>query len=216
MEEDRFVFDQDIQLLQLVKMLGYTGGNRELVLPREFKDTWNYSLGLEFQLTHWLSVMMGYERRPSSVADYHFDNIYSLPDLDNYGAGFSIKLKDGTQIDLGFAYLLSEKYVVPDNGSDLMNSTDPFKPVYNPYAGLDYHQKTETFIASFKLSMPLEVMSAMMEHTLAMLNPFSKGEKKPEGTIRPKIAHERTGGTGVPAPAGPARGRRRRRRCRAE
>ena len=30
------------------------------------------------------------------------DCIYSLPDLESYGAGFSIKLKSGTQIDLGF------------------------------------------------------------------------------------------------------------------
>lgn len=186
LEEDRFVFDQDIQLLQLVKVLGYTGGNRELVLRRDFKDTWSYSFGLELQLTDWLSLLLGYERRPSSVSDYHFDNIYSLPDLDNYGAGLSFKLKSGTQIDLGFAYLVNEEYVVPDNGSDLMNSTDPFKPVYNPYAGLDYHQKTETYLASFKVSMPLEVMSGMLEDTFALLNPFGSGKTHHRGGRPPE------------------------------
>jgi len=62
--------------------------------------------------------------------------------------------------------------VVPNNGSDLLNSTDPFKPVYNPYAGLDYRQETKTYIYAFKMTMPLEVMSQMLEHTLSLLNPF--------------------------------------------
>lgn len=183
-KEDRFIFDQDIQLLQLVKVLGYTGGNNALVLKRDFKDTWSWSVGLEFQLTDWLSLMLGYERRPTSVSEYHFDNIYSLPDLDNYGAGFSIKLKNGTQIDLGFAYLVNTEYCVPNNTSDLLNSTDSFEPVYNPYAGLDYTQKTETYIGSFKVSMPLTVMSAMVDKTLSLLNPFG-GHKKHHGAVRP-------------------------------
>jgi long-subunit fatty acid transport protein len=172
LKEDRFVFDQDIQLLQLVKVLGYTGGNRTLVLNREFKDTWSWSVGLEYQLTDWLTLLMGYERRPSSVSLTHFDNLYCLPDLNSYAAGFSIQLKNHVQIDLGFDYLVGDELVIPNNGSDLLNSTDPFKPVYNPYAGLDYHQQTKTYIGAFKITMPLEVMSKMLDHTLSLLNPF--------------------------------------------
>jgi len=199
-KEDRFVFDQDIQLLKLVKVLGYTGGNRELVLQRDFKDTWSYSLGLEIHLTDWLSLLLGYENRPSSVSDQHFDCIYSLPDLESYGAGFSIKLKSGTQIDLGFAYLINEEYKVRNNGSDLLNSTDPFNPVYNPYAGLNYRQKTETYLASFKVSMPLHVMSEMIDDIFGLLNPFDGGKR-----------HARPGSSKVPQddwtpPAGSAAG----------
>jgi long-subunit fatty acid transport protein len=177
LKEDRFVFDQDIQLFQLVKVLGYTGGNRELVLRRDFKDTWHWSLGLELQVVDWLSLMMGYERRPTSVSMAHFDNIYSLPDMDNYGAGLSLKLKNGTQLDLSGAYLVNKKIVIPNNTSDLMNSTDPFAPVYNPYAGLHYTQKTETWLASFKVTMPFEVMAEMVEHTLSLLNPLNWRKK---------------------------------------
>ena len=50
LKEDKFVFDQEIQLLQLVKMLGYTGGNDTLVLKRNFEDTWHWSVGLEYDI----------------------------------------------------------------------------------------------------------------------------------------------------------------------
>ncbi len=172
LEEDRFVFDQDIQLLQLVKVLGYTGGNDTLVLKREFKDTWSWSAGLQYQLTDWLTLLMGYEWRPTSVDMSHFDNLYCLPDMHSYAAGFSILTKQGIQIDLGFDYLVGKEVFIPNNGSDLMNSTDPFKPVYNPYAGLDYHQDTTTFIGAFKMTMPWEVMTGMLHHTMSALNPF--------------------------------------------
>jgi|GEM_PF-888021 len=186
LKEDRFVFDQDIQLLQVVRMLGYTGGDNTLVLQRDFKDTWHWSAGLEFKLTDWLSMMLGYERRPTSVNLIHWDNIYSLPDLESYCAGFSLKFKSGTQVDLGFAYLINEGLKVHNDSSDLMNSTDPFTPVYNPYAGLNYSQKTETYLASFKVTMPLEVMSEMLHDTLSLLNPFSSGKKNGAGRIHPK------------------------------
>jgi uncharacterized protein YceK len=94
--------------------------------------------------------------------------------MDNYGAGLSVKFKNGARLDLGFAYLVNKEFRVPNNSSDLMNSTDPFAPVYNPYAGLHYQQKTETYLYSFKVSMPLEVMSAMLD---TLLNPFGLGKK---------------------------------------
>ncbi len=50
-KENNFQTDQDIQLLQLVKMLGYTGGHRNLIVPREFEDTISWCTGLEYQLT---------------------------------------------------------------------------------------------------------------------------------------------------------------------
>ena len=37
LNQDQFIFDQDIQLLKLVKMLGYTGGNDTLISETEFR-----------------------------------------------------------------------------------------------------------------------------------------------------------------------------------
>jgi hypothetical protein len=71
-----------------------------------------------------------------------------------------------------------------------MNSTDPFTPVYNPYAGLNYKQKTETYLGAFKISMPLEVMSAMLDDVLSLLNPFATGKKHAHGVISPVSSGE--------------------------
>jgi long-subunit fatty acid transport protein len=184
LNEDRFVFDQDIQLLRLVKMLGYTGGNDTLVLERNFEDTWHWSVGLEYDILDWLTFRCGYERRVTSVQPELFDLMYALPDLENFGAGFGIRLKSGLTIDIAGGYVINESYSVPSNTSTNMNSTDFTHPVYNPYAGLNYNQKTVTYMGSFKLSMPTHVMADMLHHQMEMLknsfsylNPFrGKGE----------------------------------------
>lgn len=182
LKRDEFIFDQDIQLLQLVKMLGYTGGNDTMILTRNFKDTWHWSVGLEYDILDWLTFRCGYERRETSVRPELFDLMYALPDLENFGAGFGIKLKNGVVIDIAAGYIINESYEVPNNTSTNMNSTDFTDPVYNPYAGLDYEQKTATYLGSFKLSMPTHVMAEMLHHQMEMvkhvfsfLNPFSRG-----------------------------------------
>ena len=167
-QQDRFVFDQDLQLLKFVKVLGYSGGNDALVMTRKFKDTWNWGVGIEYQALDWLSLRMGYERRKSSTRDNYFDLLYAIPDLDSYGAGFGLKLKNDTVVDVGFGYQVSKGYRVPNNGSVNLNSTLFTKPVYNPYAGLNYEQDTEVFLASVKVTMPLQVMEHMMEAQFEM------------------------------------------------
>ena len=178
-KQDNIVFDQKIQLLQFVKVLGYTGGDNTLRITRNLKDTWDPGIGVEYQVLDWLCLRAGYERRKSSTQPALFDLLYALPDLDSYGAGFGIKLKNGVVIDVAGGYLVNKSYKVADNSSSNMNSTDFTKPVYNPYAGLNYEQKTVTYIGSAKLTMPLKVMTDMMHHqeemllkAASLLNPF--------------------------------------------
>jgi long-subunit fatty acid transport protein len=179
LKEDRLEFDQDIQLLKIVKLLGYTGGNHTLVIQRDFKDTLHWSVGTEIQLLDWLCLRMGYEQRETSVQDRLYDLLYALPDLENYGAGLGIKLKNGISIDLAFAYIVSQGFKVPDNTSTNLNSTEFTNPVYNPYAGLDYEQDTVTYMGSLCVAMPTSVMAEMLRHTgetikkgFKALNPF--------------------------------------------
>ena len=190
-KEDRFEFDQDIQLFRIAKLLGYTGGNRALVVKRDMEDTWHWSIGMEVQATDWLTLRAGYEKRPTSTQKDLWDALYFLPDMDFYGAGLGLHLPKDVHIDLGFGYLVNESIKIDNNESTNMNSTDFTKIVYNPYAGLDYEQETAIYIASFGLTMPLEVQLELLHHQLEMgkhaihkaagffskLNPFS-GDKK--------------------------------------
>ena len=179
MDQERYQFDQKIQLLQVVKLLGYTGGDDTLVLQRHWKDTWEYSFGLEFQVLDWLALRLGYQQRKSAIPDEYFDLLYALPDLDFYTGGLGITLESGTEIDLGFGYLVGKNYRIPNGKSHNLNSTDFSDPVYNPYAGLDYEQDTVTYLYSLNITMPLQSVEEMLDQQLDMayrlvswLNPF--------------------------------------------
>ncbi|MCF8026035.1 MAG: hypothetical protein K9K82_11190, partial [Desulfobacteraceae bacterium] len=108
--------------------------------------------------------------------------------------GLGVHLPHDVRIDLGFGYLFNKELTIENNESTNMNSTDFTNIVYNPYAGLDYEQETEIYIASFAMTMPLEVQLEMLHHQLEMgkhalhsvgklinkLNPFAESEKEEE------------------------------------
>ena len=193
-KEDRFTYDQTIQLFQIAKLLGYTGGNTNLVVQRNMEDTWHWSVGLEYQLLDNLCLRAGYERRPTSAQDNLWDALYFLPDMEFYGAGVGIKLPKNITLDIGLGYLFNKSHKIDNNESSNMNSTDFTTIVYNPYAGLDYEQETYLYIASFGITMPLEVQMELLHHQLEMaehaagsikkifkkifkkINPYNKGD----------------------------------------
>ncbi len=178
-QEDRFVFDQNISLLRLVNIMGYGEQPNEMVLERHFEDTLHWSVGLELMPLDWLTLRMGYEMRPTSVQSDLYDGLYSLPDLHNIGTGLGIKLKNGVNLDLAFAYIFNDSFSVPNGTSNLMNSGDWTKPVYNPFTGLDYYQETKIYIFSGSVSMPLDIFVEQTKHSIDgvksvfnKLNPF--------------------------------------------
>jgi long-subunit fatty acid transport protein len=148
-------FDQRIQLLQLSKFMGYTGGDYNLVLARNMKDTLTWSAGIEYQALDWLALRAGYEQRPSSTPDNVYDFL-SFPTLDYYGAGLGIKLKDNVDVDLCFGYVTGKQYT-PDNGSVNLNSTVlGVAGANDPYPGLNIQSSVSLIVAGFKVTMPLE------------------------------------------------------------
>ncbi len=153
-KDDRFVVDQDLQALKLMKMLGYPYGNRTLVMQRNMKDTLHMSFGLEFHATDLLSLRFGYEHRPTSVPDNLFSMMVPFSDLDNYGAGLEVTLPEGHKLELAVAYMVKKGYRVPNNTSKNLNSTVWTDIVYNPYAGLDYEQDFEAYFFSFTTTQP--------------------------------------------------------------
>jgi long-subunit fatty acid transport protein len=193
-QQDKFTFDQRIQLFRVAKLLGYTGGDNNLVVQRNMEDTWHWGVGLEVYPADFLTLRCGYEYRPASLPKDKFDALYFMPDMTYYGAGFSVKLPKNVTIDVGLGYLFNESYKIPNNSSTNFNSTDFTKIVYNPYAGLDYEQETYLYIALFGITMPLSVQMEMLHHQQEMMhhavdkikhlihkiNPFKKDDKKEE------------------------------------
>lgn len=154
-EDIHYVFDQELSVLQFANINGYAESPNELVLKRDFKDTVNLGAGVEYAVTSGIALRFGYEMRPSSVKDKYYDLMYPIPDLQCYSAGLGITLKSGISVDIGFSYIAGNDVSVDNNASENMNSTDWTLPIYNPYTGLDYTQKTEIMAGSVKLTVPL-------------------------------------------------------------
>ncbi|WP_300673957.1 outer membrane protein transport protein [Desulfoluna sp.] len=183
-EEDRFTFDQRIQILRIAKLLGYPHGDNDFVVERNMRDTWHWSAALEYQATDSLALRLGYERRPTSMNDDQMDALYFLPDATLYGAGVGLKLPKGIKLNLTLGLLLADKLNVPNNESTNLNSTD-FTKIGNHYAGLDYEQDAAIYMAGFSIEMPLEVQMELIHHQMeavkhlcGKLNPFKKNKKE--------------------------------------
>jgi long-subunit fatty acid transport protein len=178
-KEDRFVFDQNISILRLVNIMGYGESPNEMVLQRNFEDTLHWSAAVELLPTDWLTLRLGYEMRPTSVQSNLYDGLYSLPDLHNIGTGLGIKLANGVSLDLAFAYIFNDSFVVPNGSSSQMNSKDWTKPVYNPFTGLHYEQESRIYVFSGSVTMPLDVFVDQtkrnidgIKNIIKKLNPF--------------------------------------------
>lgn len=165
-DEDNFQTDQDIQLLQLVKMLGYTGGHRNLIIRRDLADTIHWSVAFEYQLKPKLALRCGYEFRPTSVQDNLYDSQYFVPDLHNVGVGAEVKLGHGVTLDLGLGCLFNRSKKTPNNSSINANSTDFWYPVYNPYTGLDIEQSTYLWVLSFAVRLPFHTFIEHQKHLM--------------------------------------------------
>jgi len=179
LKEDKFVFDRQADFLRFATLMGYTGGPDTMIIQRDFEDTISWAVGLEIFPLDWFTWRFGYEWRPTSVQEDLYDAMYAVPDMHNFGTGFGIKTKSDIVIDVSFAYLLGETMTIPNNGSINMNSTDFNKPVYNPYAGLDFEEEMSAYIFSVNVRMPIHVMQDHLHHQAEMvgkayhfLNPF--------------------------------------------
>ncbi|MHB8137437.1 MAG: OmpP1/FadL family transporter [Smithellaceae bacterium] len=161
------VFDRDIELFRLAKLMGYAGGDYTMGLKNEFKDTIHMSYGLELEPFDNVFLRFGYEDRPTSIAQGFFGPI-PMGDQKLYSVGIGFRMPPHPRkfhglmglttqllmpdkVDLGFTYLTS-KYTLGFNESVNANSTDFTKIIYNPFAGLEYENEITAYILMFNLT----------------------------------------------------------------
>jgi long-subunit fatty acid transport protein len=166
MENNNFRFDEQIQLLKFLKMIGYTGGDYNMIVKRDLKDTIAWSTGLEYEVNQKLTLRCGYEWRPTSVQDHLYDTMLFFPDLHFIGAGAGLKLPHDTIVDIALGWIFNPSYKVPDNSSTNMNSTSFVYYGYCPYTGLNYEQETNIYLISFGLRMPFYQFVEQQKHLM--------------------------------------------------
>ncbi len=180
-DRDVFYFDQDIQMLQIAKLQGHVDGNRALGSDRYFRDTVDWGVAVEFNLSKKLDIHAGYEFRRSAVRDEYFDFGSPFPDMHNFGFGFSRHLDNGGRIDFGAAYIYHKGYEIPPEGSKNLTSTDYFNDKTNMFAGQSIEQDFEIYLFSIGFMVPFEAYTAYqkgnaekMRKRFRLLNPFKR------------------------------------------
>jgi len=147
-------FSQPIDLLAIAqfvqpKLVGPT----HVTFPLGMVDTWNLAVGLEYQYNDRLALRFGLEDRPSSIPKEAESPLMPIASGIFYATGFNYKLDSRSEIDVGIAYFHAE-LDMPGGTSDMGNSTDPIKVIYNPFQGQDI--KTSLDVVLFELSFTRE------------------------------------------------------------
>ncbi|RLU02123.1 MAG: hypothetical protein D9N11_10840 [Ketobacter sp.] len=109
---------------------------QNLVLRMDLEDTWNYALGFEYQWNNNLALRFGFEDRPSSIPDDRLTPILPIGDAKLYSFGAEYKTSQKQTFSFAVASMQSS-YSMPGNTTELGNSEDPMKLIYNPYSGND-------------------------------------------------------------------------------
>jgi len=104
--------------------------------PLGLEDTWNWAVGVEYAHTDRLVLRLGLEDRPTSIPKASRSPLLPIASGMFYGLGFGYKMDSGADLDIGIAYFHSE-VEMPGGSSDLGNSTNPSKAIYNPFQGQD-------------------------------------------------------------------------------
>lgn len=111
-------------------------GGYQVNFPLGLEDTWNLSFGIEYQWNDKLAIRFGYEDRPSSIPKKSRSPL--LPIGDTKLRSFGVNFKPSPDQNFEFAIGQMDSSVhMPGNTSDLGNSENYAKFIYNPYSGND-------------------------------------------------------------------------------
>jgi len=136
------VFDQNLAILQVAKLLAPTATANSLAVPLNYQSPWNWGIGLEYSMTERLKLRLGYEPRTSAIPDDERSSLVPVNGAQLFGIGLGYRWSKDTDIDLTAAFLRSRDDI-PANTSLLTNSTAVDNLVLNPYAGLDVKTNTK-------------------------------------------------------------------------
>lgn len=152
--EYHFRFDQDIQAFEVGKMSGHTHGDRATAIDLGYENEFHFSYGLEYDLSKTFTFRCGYEDRQSSQKLEYF-SASSLPDMEKYGIGFGINLKNGAVFNFGYGYGTTERMIIPNDTSINLNSLKFTKASSSQYAGSDVASEVQVHVFQLGMTKPV-------------------------------------------------------------
>ena len=143
-------FDKNLNFLKVALLVAPNQASQtELKLPRNYRDSYAFGLGIQYLVSDRLELRLGYELREAMAEEDKQDLIIPVGPADYYGAGFGYKLDADSRIDLAIAYLKAEENVAAGKSTNA-NSTGMDNLIYNPYAGLPF--KNEVSVTFFNIA----------------------------------------------------------------
>lgn len=138
-------FDKNLDFLKIASIVAPKDAQpTTLLLPRNYRNTWAYGTGLEYEWNDVVSLRVGYEFRQSMADKDKQDLIIPVGDAHYYGLGLGFKSEDGSELDFSMS-LLNTKGGARACQSTNANACGADNLIYNPYAGLDIKSQTQAY-----------------------------------------------------------------------
>jgi len=146
-ESFKFNFDRQLDFLNAAKILAPTEITATTLEQNlNYKSTWSYGLGIEYQVSSRLKARMGIEPRTSTIPDNRRNVMAPLGGATLYGMGFGYRWDMDTDVDVSLSIMTSEEEILASDPSGSLNTDCLTCVASNPYPGLNI--KTKLSIAA--------------------------------------------------------------------
>lgn len=131
-------FDKNLDFLKIASLVAPNETSpTELKLPRNYRDSYAYGIGIQYEWSDRLDLRVGYELREPMAEEDKQDLIIPVGPAHYYGAGIGYQLDSESRIDVAVAYLHASVDVAAGESSNA-NATGINNLIYNPYGGLPF------------------------------------------------------------------------------
>lgn len=146
--EEIYTYDGDPTFLALTAALGSGEPTDRLVIKRDWNDTWEPHVGIEYQTLDWLALRFGYHYRPSNIDKDTWDNMWPIIDYHIFSLGSGMVFEDRWTVDFAYSLLLGDDWDVK-NGESRNLTAD--RILYSPYTGDEV--EVETTVHNFMIAI---------------------------------------------------------------
>lgn len=126
-------------------------GGQAVSFPLGLEDTWNLSLGFEYQWSDRLALRLGYEDRPSSIPTASRSPLMPIGDATLWSFGAEYRVGKDSVYNFAIA-TMSSSVNMPGNTSKLGNSEDYTLFIYNPFSGTDIEANLDVLLFEMSYS----------------------------------------------------------------
>ncbi len=141
-DEFFFQFDRQLDFLNAAKILAPTEITATTLAQHlNYRSTWSFGLGLQYQLSSRLVARMGIEQRAATIPKNRRNVQAPLGAANMYAMGFGYQWDKDTVVDVNMSFFQSKEEILASDPSGSVNTDCLTCVAANPYPGLDIKTK---------------------------------------------------------------------------